>query len=89
MEPTRPIADRFAVELLRDRQLARGDVVETREGVCRLGPALARELGEASHPLRAAVAPHAEWLARQLLHDAEHPTPLTRHRHRQSRAASR
>ena len=37
MEPARPVADRFAVELLRDRQLARGDVVETREGICRLG----------------------------------------------------
>jgi hypothetical protein len=65
------------------------EVIETREGVCRLGRGFARELSNASHPLRAIVAPHAEWLARQLLNDAGHPTPLTRHRQKQSRAASR
>jgi CRISPR-associated endonuclease Cas1 len=86
MEPSRPIADRFALELLRNQDLVRGDVVETREGVCRLGPRLARTLGAASHQLRNAVAPDVEWLARQLLDNADHPTPLTRRRHRRSRS---
>ncbi len=89
MEPARSAADRFAIELLESRELRRGDVVETREGTCRLGPHFARELGPAAHAMRLAVAPHAEWLARQLLNDTEHPTPLTRRRHRRSRAASR
>jgi hypothetical protein len=39
----------------------------------------------ASHLFRAAVAPHAEWLARRLLNDSEHPTPLTRKRHQAAR----
>jgi CRISPR-associated protein Cas1 len=85
MEPARLAADRLAIELLENRELRRGDVVETREGTCRLGPQLARELGSAAHPLRAAVAPHAEWLARELLGAPDHPTPLTRQRHSASR----
>lgn len=84
MEPVRPVADRLVVDLLLERDLMRGDVVETREGVCRLGPQLARELGAHSHGLREAVAPHAESLARDLLNAPDHPTPLTRSRHRRS-----
>ena len=67
MEPVRPVADRIAFELLRDREFSRGEVVETRQGVCRLGSGLARELGQYSPPLREAVGPHAERLARELL----------------------
>jgi CRISPR-associated protein Cas1 len=77
MEPARAEADRFAIELLENRDLCRGDVVETREGICRLGPQLARELGGAVHALRNAVAPHAEWVASALLDAPDHPTPLT------------
>jgi CRISPR-associated protein Cas1 len=84
MEPARPVADRIALDLLEDRELGRRDVVETREGVCRLGPDLARELGRHSFGLRAAVAPHAESLARHLLRAPDHPTPLTRTKHKAS-----
>ncbi len=35
----------LASELLRSRELGRGDVFETRKGVSRLGPNLALELG--------------------------------------------
>jgi CRISPR-associated endonuclease Cas1 len=87
MEPVRPLADRVAIELLSRRELSRADVFETREGVCRLGPGLARELGAASHRLRDGVAPKAEWLASRLLDDSQHPTPLTRRRHRASRSS--
>ena len=82
MEPVRPVADRVAVELLDGCDLRRGDVVEARDGICRLGPRLSRELGRHSHPLREAVAPHAERLARNLMRAPEHSTPLTRRRHR-------
>ena len=44
MEAGRPAADELVLELLGDRELRRGDVYETREGVCRLGPELVREL---------------------------------------------
>jgi CRISPR/Cas system-associated endonuclease Cas1 len=82
MEPARPAADGIAVELLSDRELRRGDVFETRKGVCRLGRTLARELASYAPGLGKAVAPHAEGLARALLRAPEHPTPLTRRRHR-------
>jgi CRISPR-associated endonuclease Cas1 len=85
MEPVRPFADRIAFELLRDREFNRGEVVETRQGVCRLGVGVGRELGLRSHDLREAVAPHAEHLARELLKAPDHPTPLTRRRHQTSR----
>jgi CRISPR-associated protein Cas1 len=84
MEPVRPMADQIAIERLRDRELGRKEVFETRKGVCRLGPTLARELGAHSEDLRNAVGPHAERLVRDLLKAPEHPTPLTRTRHRAS-----
>lgn len=82
MEPVRPMADRIVFELLQDRELVRGEVVETREGVCRLGPRLCRELGTHSHALRDAIGPHAETLAKDLLNAPDYPTPLTGKRHR-------
>jgi CRISP-associated protein Cas1 len=82
MEPVRPVADRIAVELLNERELNRGDVFETRQGVCRLGSGLARELASNSHDLRRTIAPYAERLASELLKAPDHPTPLTRNRHR-------
>lgn len=84
MEPVRPVADRIVVDLLLDRELERGDVVETRQGVCRLGPAMVGELSSHADRLRDAVGPHAEQLIRELLGGTELPTPLTRRRHRKS-----
>jgi len=64
MEPVRPVADRIGFELLRDREFSRGEVVETRQGVCRLGVGLARELGGHSIVLREAVGRmRSGWLA--------------------------
>ena len=85
MEPARPAADEVAFDLLEANEIRRGDVHETREGICRLGPELAKRLGGASHQLFQEVAPGAEWLARQLMGNPKHPTPLTRARHRESR----
>ena len=40
---------------------------ETREGVCRLGPELARELARSGQTMREALTPHAAQLAKTLL----------------------
>jgi hypothetical protein len=82
MKSVRPVADRIAIEMLTDRELRRGEVFETRKGVCRLGPATARALGGFSEELREAVVPHAEKLERDLLEAPDHLTRLTRRRHR-------
>jgi len=82
MEPARPSVDAIAVDLLSDRELRRGEVFETRKGVCRLGRSLAHELASFAPDLGKAVAPHAERVARVLLRAPGHPTPLTRRRHR-------
>ena len=84
MEPARPAADEIVLDLLESRLLRRGDVTETREGVVRVGRPLARELAGHAIRLRAVVAPHAEALARVLLSSPEHPTPLTRAKHRRA-----
>ena len=62
------------------------DVLETRHGVCRVGLPIARALARSAPRLRAAVAHHAEALARELLRSPNHPTPLTRARHRKALA---
>jgi CRISPR-associated endonuclease Cas1 len=83
MEPARPAADELVLNLLEHRALRRGDLTETREGVCRVGIPIARLLATHAPDLRAAVAPHAEQLARTLLRTTStHPTPLTRANHR-------
>ena len=63
MEPVRPVVDGLVLDLLAARALERGDVYETREGVCRLGPPTARRLAQWSPELRPALANHAAELA--------------------------
>lgn len=87
MEPCRPTVDGLVLDLLESHELRRGDVVETREGVCRIGPPLARRLASFGEPLRRDLAPFAEQLAQVLLSRTDHPTPLTRRRHRAAVAA--
>ncbi len=74
MESARPVAERIALELLEHHAFCRGELQETREGVCRIGPPLARQLATHAPALRAAVAPHVERLARTLLKAPEHAT---------------
>jgi CRISPR/Cas system-associated endonuclease Cas1 len=66
MESVRRVPDRIAIDLLTDHELGRGEGFETRKGVCRLGPPMARALGGFSEELREAVAPHAERLVRSV-----------------------
>jgi CRISPR/Cas system-associated endonuclease Cas1 len=84
MEPARPAVDVSVLDLLEAHELTRGDIHETREGVCRVGPALATMLAAHALTYRKAVAPHAEELARTLSRSEHHPTPLTRTRHRRA-----
>ena len=83
MEAGRPAADEIVLELLGTRELHRGDVHETREGVCRLGPELARELAQSGPPLRDALMPHADQLAKTLLgEDVKRVAPPAKRRSR-------
>lgn len=86
MEPVRPTVDVVVLDLLESRELERGDIQETREGVCRVGPSLACVLASYAPMYRRAVAPYAEQLARTLSRTEHHPTPITRSRHRRSLA---
>jgi CRISPR-associated endonuclease Cas1 len=88
MEPARPVADGLVLDMLERHELKRGDVFENREGVCRVGPAMARRLALFGPTLRSALAPHAEQLAHTLLRTSSSPTPLTRRNHRTALAAS-
>jgi CRISPR-associated endonuclease Cas1 len=81
MEPARPVVDERVLDLLESRELRRGDIHETREGVCRIGPELATELAGHALEYRKAVAPHAEQLARTLSRSEQHPKPITRAKH--------
>jgi CRISP-associated protein Cas1 len=82
MEPARPVADEAVLDLLEQRPLSQGDVLETPRGICRIGPNRARELGAYSLNFRKALAPVVEDLARHLSGSRDHPTPLTGRRHR-------
>jgi hypothetical protein len=81
MEPARPVADEIVLDLLGTRKLQRQDVYETRQGTCRLGSALVREIADCSPRLRRPVGSAAEELARSLLGSRKLATPLTRRRH--------
>jgi hypothetical protein len=66
MEPVRPVIDGMILELLAEHALERGDVYETREGICRLGAPMARRLRWAP-ALRASLEDHAGRLGVLLL----------------------
>ncbi len=67
MEPVRPIVDKVVLDSVTGRELARGDVVETREGVCRLGPDLARQLAASALKLLSSLVPEVGHLRSSLL----------------------
>lgn len=84
MEPVRPAADRFLLDLLSSRTFRKRDFFETREGVCRIMPPLTNILAETAPRWAAAIAPLAEEFARQVIAGDDdgrkarrQPTPLT------------
>jgi len=67
MEPVRPVVDRFVVELLAGHDLGRGDVFETRAGVCRVGSSLAAVIANLGPLLRASLDDPSRQVRRALL----------------------
>jgi len=83
MEPVRPVVDRYVLGLLDRHTFAAADFHETRQGSCRITPALAADLAQTSPRWAAAVGRVAEEAAR-LLDDGGRtgramPTPLSGH----------
>jgi hypothetical protein len=66
MEPVRPAIDGYVLRLLTERPFRAADFHETREGACRLTPALAKELAETSLSWGRLVGVVAEDVARRL-----------------------
>ena len=64
MEPVRPLVDRYVLRLLGARTFAASDFYETRQGVCRVTPPLARELAATLPEWRRAVGRVAEDVAK-------------------------
>jgi CRISPR-associated endonuclease Cas1 len=81
MEPLRPVVDETVLNLFEQRDLGRGDVLETRQGICRVGEPLARELAEQTSSLRPQVAVIVEDTAAAVSRSSV-STPLTRRKHR-------
>jgi CRISPR-associated endonuclease Cas1 len=80
MEPIRPVVDRYVLRLLAQRVFAASDFYETRQGVCRVTPPLARELALAAPEWGRAVGEVAEDVARLLEAGAggtAPPTPIS------------
>ena len=83
MEPVRPLVDRFVLDLLAERSFAASDFYETRQGVCRVTPALARDLAATASVWARAVGRVAEDVARLLGDDRPSssrpasPTPIS------------
>ena len=92
MEPIRPEAERYLLDLLDKNTFRARDFHEARIGNCRLQPPLTHRLAETMPAWRTLVAPIAETVARRLADAARidpSPTPLTQANRRQSRATSR
>lgn len=78
MEPIRPMVDRYVLELIAKRTFAMADFHETREGVVRITPALARDLAATAPTWGNAVGRIAEDVARMLEHARHDATPSNR-----------
>jgi CRISPR-associated endonuclease Cas1 len=76
MEPVRPLVDRHLLELVTTHVFAAADFFETRQGVCRVTPPLARELAKTLPRWRTAVGRVAEVVAERLLAGGAGPEPL-------------
>jgi hypothetical protein len=70
LEAVRPEVDKFVVELITRRTFRSSDFFETRQGVCRLMPPLARELVSTIPAWGARLGPVVEWVAKTLAYHA-------------------
>lgn len=67
MEPVRPSADAFVLNLLRSREFRKADFFETREGVCRIFSPITCELINFSTQFSRTILSIAEDVSRKLL----------------------
>ncbi len=92
MESVRPDVDSYVIDLVTRQVLKRGWFFEEPNGACRLMAPFAIRLAETAPMWARAVAPIAEWVARQLWsrqrkpsHEAAPPTRLTQSRKREAK----
>ncbi len=78
MEPVRPLVDRWVLALLSKRTLAASDFFETRQGVVRITPPLARELAATAPEWGRHVGRIAEDVARMLERGSADAVPPSR-----------
>lgn len=94
IEVVRPEVDAYVIELLQRQAFRASDFFETRQGVCRLLPPLARLLCGTAVQWAQRVAPVTEWVAQMLAATPSSqirrlPTPLTQARRSAGRAEQR
>jgi CRISPR-associated endonuclease Cas1 len=91
MEPIRPEAEHYLLDLLTHNTFRARDFNETRTGNCRLQPSLTHRLAETLTTWTTLIAPVAETVARRLAHAsniASPPSPLTQTNRRQNRKST-
>jgi hypothetical protein len=93
MEPVRPNVDAYVLSWILEQPLRREWFFEQRDGNCRLMAPFAVRLSETATMWARAVAPLAEWIARQLWrrkpeHKIEPPTRLTQSRRRDAQGGA-
>lgn len=71
MEPVRPKADEFVLELLKRREFRKSDFFETRQGVCRILPPITKELAESSPRFAKVIGSIAEDVAQKIFRSAK------------------
>jgi CRISPR/Cas system-associated endonuclease Cas1 len=74
MEPVRPLVDAYVLDWITSEPLRREWLFERREGNCRLLGSFAVRLAETAPTWGRAVAPIAEWVARELWSTMKKPT---------------
>jgi hypothetical protein len=94
MEPVRPQVDAFLLDWITREPLKRSWFFEQRDGNCRLMSTLAVELAQTARIWGRAVAPFAEWVARNLwsrstksVRQGAPPTRLTQRHKREAKGA--
>jgi CRISPR-associated endonuclease Cas1 len=94
MEPVRPEVDAWVLDWITREPLKREWFFEQRDGSCRLMGSFAVKLSETAPMWARAVAPLAEWVARQLWsrqrkpsRDTAPPTRLTQRRRREAKGS--
>lgn len=91
IEPIRPEAERYLLDLLTRNTFRARDFNESRTGNCRLQPPLTHKLAETLPTWSTLIGPVAETVARELAHSTSiiepSPTPLTEANRRSGRAA--